>query len=396
MKRKSRNRTARQAGKQEVIRRVKPHNSFQCPLLLSILLGLLVMATAACGGGEQAAAAPTASAPAASTDAVTPAMKELIAAAEAEEQLVSADSGLLGLEGWNALEDAINAKYGISIDLEGASGGPSMSQITAKLLEEHKAGRERASTDIMNASGANHLALAEGGVLLSIDWKKYMPDLRTGEVTDDGTGILIGVAPIVLVYNTDVIKPSDVPKKLEDLTDPKYKGLIAGTPWAGGFAQLAVPHGVDTVTNVLEGMVRSGNLAGLVGSDLDRIASGEFGMLAFLGNNVEPERYKARGAPLEWTDLGGEVNVAFAHYASVPKASGSPNLATLAALFLLTPEGQEIYYEYAEKDSHLRPNTNMSAILTPEIWVESPEGVRDNPQVYKEAYPRFQKLMQGG
>jgi ABC-type Fe3+ transport system substrate-binding protein len=227
-----------------------------------------------------------------------------------------------------------------------------------------------------------------------IDWKKYLPDLKPGEMTKDGTGLLGGVSPIVLVYNTKVIK--DVPKSFNDLANPKYKGLIAATFWGGGFVQMAVPLGADRMIKLLEQMVDNGNLVGSIGSEPDRVASGEFGMLAFLGDNVEPERLKAKGAPVEWTTLGGEMNAAFGSWLSVPKASASPNIAILVALFMLTPDGQKFYFKYNQKDSHLREGTVMSKTVPKGVYLETPDSVVANPQVYKGAYEKIQRLIQRG
>jgi ABC-type Fe3+ transport system substrate-binding protein len=320
------------------------------------------------------------------------AMQKLIEAAKVEKTLevtIAFDD-----RAWNELEALINSKYGIKINLRGMAGAPPMSKVTSKLIEEHKAGRKPASTGLMISNGANHAALAEAGVLMAIDWKKYLPDLKAGEMTKDSTGLLGGVGPIVLVYNTKVIK--DVPKSLDDLANPKYKGLIAATFWGGGFVQMAVPLGAERMMKLVEQMVDNGNLVGSIGSEPDRIASGEFGMLAFLGDNVEPERLKARGAPVEWSTLGGEMNAAFGSWLGVPKASASPNIATLVALFMLTPDGQKFYYKYNQKDSHLREGTVMSKTVPKGVYLETPDSVVANPQVYKGAYEKIQKLIQRG
>ena len=37
---------------------------------------------------------------------------------------------------------------------------------------------------------------------------------------------IFGIEYVALIYNKDLVKPADVPKKYEDLTDPKWKGKI--------------------------------------------------------------------------------------------------------------------------------------------------------------------------
>ena len=327
------------------------------------------------------------------------ALAGLIEAAKAEKQLTMLQGGTYGnTELWEELEAAMNAKYGIKVDLQGTAGGPNMSQVTSRLLQEHKQGRSPASTDIMVASGRNQLKLADAGALMKVDWRKYLPDLDDQEIATGGTGLLAGVGLIVAAYNTDVIKPKDVPRSLEDVTDPKFKGLIAATTYGSGWPQITLNLGAEKVHKVLQTIATNGNLAGNINGDLQRVASGEFGMYLFQGNLVEVENLKAKGAPMDWTDLGGEINAAFLTYVSVPKASRSPNLAQLTALFLMTAEGQAIFFKHTDRDSHYR-GTAMKTYLAKRkatgkpLLLETADVIKNNPQVYRTQNAKYRKLL---
>lgn len=327
------------------------------------------------------------------------ALAGLIEAAKAEKQLTMLQGGTYGnTELWEELEAAMNAKYGIKVDLQGTAGGPNMSQVASRLLQEHKQGRSPASTDIMVASGRNQLKLASAGALMEVDWRKYLPDLDDQEIATSGTGLLAGVGLIVAAYNTDVIKPKDVPQSLEDVTDPKFKGLIAATTYGSGWPQITLNLGAEKVHKVLQTIATNGNLAGNINGDLQRVASGEFGMYLFQGNLVEVENLKAKGAPMDWTDLGGEINAAFLTYVSVPKASRSPNLAQLASLFLMTPEGQAIFFKHTDRDSHYR-GTAMKKYLAQRkatgkpLLLETADVIKNNPQVYRTQNAKYRKLL---
>jgi ABC-type Fe3+ transport system substrate-binding protein len=327
------------------------------------------------------------------------ALAGLIEAAKAEKQLTMLQGGTYGnTELWEELEAAMNAKYGIKVDLQGTAGGPNMSQVASRLLQEHKQGRSPASTDIMVASGRNQLKLASAGALMEVDWRKYLPDLDDQEIATGGTGLLAGVGLIVAAYNTDVIKPKDVPRSLEDVTDPKFKGLIAATTYGSGWPQITLNLGAEKVHKVLQTIATNGNLAGNINGDLQRVASGEFGMYLFQGNLVEVENLKAKGAPMDWTDLGGEINAAFLTYVSVPKASRSPNLAQLASLFLMTPEGQAIFFKHTDRDSHYR-GTAMKKYLAKRkaagkpLMLETADIIKNNPQVYGKQNAKYRKLL---
>ena len=331
--------------------------------------------------------------------ASNPALAEVIKAAQAEKQLTMLQGGRYGdTEFWDEVEAAMNAKYGIKVDLQGTAGGPNMSQVTSRLLQEHKQGRSPASTDIMIASGRNQLKLASAGALMEVDWRKYIPDLRDDEIGTDGSGVLVGIGVIVAAYNTNVVKPKDVPKSLEDITDPKFKGLIAATTYGSGWPQITLNLGAEKVEKVLSTIAANGNLAGNINGDLQRIASGEFGLYLFQGNLVEVEIYKAKGAPMDWTDLGGEINAAFLAYVSVPKASRSPNLALLASVFLMTSEGQAIFFKHTERDSHYR-GTAMKKYLAKRkatgkpLMLETADIIKNNPQIYRTQNAKYRKLL---
>jgi len=328
-----------------------------------------------------------------------PALAELIKAAAAEKELTMLQGGRYGdTEFWDEVEAAMNAKYGINVDLQGTAGGPNMSQVTSRLLQEHKQGRSPASTDIMIASGRNQLKLASAGALMELDWRKYIPDIRDDEIATDGTGALVGIGVIVAAYNPNVIKPADVPKSLEDVTDPKFKGLIAATTYGSGWPQITLNLGAEKVEKVLSTIAANGNLAGNINGDLQRIISGEFGLYLFQGNLVEVEIYKAKGAPIDWTDLGGEINAAFLAYVSVPKASRSPNLALLASVFLMTSEGQKIFFKHTERDSHYR-GTGMKEYLARRkatgkpLMLETADIIKNNPQIYRTQNAKYRKLL---
>ena len=111
-------------------------------------------------------------------------------------------------------------------------------------------------------------------------------------------------------------------------------------------------------------MVCNGNVAGTFrGGQLGRITSGEIPIFAFNGGIVDVEELKAKGAPVERSDLGGELRIGVMEYGGVPKNSRSPNLATLATLYLLTPEGQELYYKHTGNDSPFRKGSRLRQLV---------------------------------
>ena len=78
----------------------------------------------------------------------------------------------------------------------------------------------------------------------------------------DGDWIGIAGRQRVLMYNTDLVKPADLPKSVLDLTDPKYKGKVAVAPSNASFqdfvAALNQIEGKDATNAWLAGMAENG------------------------------------------------------------------------------------------------------------------------------------------
>ena len=332
----------------------------------------------------------------ATAQVIKPTMKELIATAQTERVLTTHQSGRFGNPTlWQDIQAGMKAKYGIDLQLSGSPAAPSMGQMLSVLIDDYKAGRKPARADIFSTGGEQLVQLAEADILEKIDWKKYMPDLTSEEIAMGGASIAVGLAPYTLVYNPQIVK--DPPKSLEDLAQPRYKGKIYVLPYVYGFVQLGMTKGVKPTYELFQKMVCNGNVAGTFrGGQLGRITSGEIPIFAFNGGIVDVEELKAKGAPIERSDLGGEFRVATMEYVGVPKNNRSPNLATLASLFMVSPEGQSIFYKYSAWDSPFREGSRIRKLFPKIDYIETPEKVQANPEVYKKLYPEMVKLVERG
>jgi len=120
-----------------------------------------------------------------------------------------------------AIEPIIEAfarKYGIKADYTRVS----TSRFFATVLAEHQAGKLRA--DVLQAPLPVLEMLKEKEVLASYQSPNATPYPEwTGK--DDKIQIF-GIEYVALIYNKDLVKADDVPKRYEDLTDPKWKEKI--------------------------------------------------------------------------------------------------------------------------------------------------------------------------
>lgn len=114
--------------------------------------------------------------------------------------------------------EAFTQKYGV----KGEYTRVSTSKFLATVLTEHQAGKLMA--DVLQAPLPVLEMLKEKGVLAS-----YQSPEATGYpdwTKKDDKIQIFGIEYVALIYNKDLVKPDDVPKHYEDLTDPKWKEKI--------------------------------------------------------------------------------------------------------------------------------------------------------------------------
>src|SRR6202000_3170672 len=93
-----------------------------------------------------------------------------------------------------------------------------------RAVREHAAGRFDA--DIAETAGPDMEAMAREKVLQKIV-TPVSKELIPQATMPSGDWIATRLSMFVAGYNTDIIKPADVPKTYEDLLNPKYKGKLA-------------------------------------------------------------------------------------------------------------------------------------------------------------------------
>ncbi|MGH7927324.1 MAG: ABC transporter substrate-binding protein, partial [Candidatus Binatia bacterium] len=116
------------------------------------------------------------------------------------------------------IAEAFQKKTGLTVEYFRASATKAME----RALAEQRAGK--ALFDVMvNNSGAIEIMKKEGL------FAKYISPAASAfpkEEIDPMVGPAYRHTPIGIIYNTSAIKPSDAPKSLEDLLNPKYRGKV--------------------------------------------------------------------------------------------------------------------------------------------------------------------------
>ncbi|MEN9938719.1 MAG: hypothetical protein RLZZ387_5298 [Chloroflexota bacterium] len=323
-----------------------------------VLLALLtlVLALAACGSPAAPAAEPTA-APAAEPTAA-PAEPTAAPTAEAAAEPTTAVSAETSASGElvvytsrsealfkPVLEEFGKAYPNVTVTMLSGSNG----ELAAKLLEEK--GNPKADV-LVNSDQLTMLSLASEGVFAPND-SPAVVSVPEDYRADDGSWVSLTLRPRVIMYNTDLVTPEELPATMMDLADPKWKGQIGAADSRSGamLAQLAVMRqelGEDQMKAFVEGLVA--NETQWFGSHTDvrkAVGAGEFklGLVYHYYYHLS----KAEGAPvgIVYPDQGDGQMGLVVNSTNAGIISGAPNaeLAKLFVDFMLSPEGQKVYAE---------------------------------------------------
>jgi len=98
----------------------------------------------------------------------------------------------------------------------------STSKFLATVLTEHQAGKLIA--DVLQSPLPIMELLKEKGVLAS--YQSPAASSYPEWTRKDDKIQIFGIEYVALIYNKELVKPEDAPKKYEDLTDPKWQGKI--------------------------------------------------------------------------------------------------------------------------------------------------------------------------
>jgi iron(III) transport system substrate-binding protein len=322
-------------------------------------------------------------------------LPQLIDGAKKEGSLVlSWGTGTMGgIEGVQTIEKSFNKTYGLNLQFK-FTPGPAMPQFASRIIQEAKAGQP-SSSDLFVGS-ENHVARMS---LKSVDWSKAFSHITAPMIDFDNRVLIVTSRTPGFTYNSKVVTGNEVPQRVEDVLNPKWKGKIASTPYAASFDRLSMIWGEEKTTAFLQKFVKQ--VSGLIrcGED-ERIASGEFAMLVFNCDLAAPQEAKEKGGPVDG-QVFRDAGILSYWYVTVPTNARNPNAATLLAAFLLSREGQDILYKTERSSSHLVKGTQMSQFVAEQekrgvkFVSYSVSEVMKNAEEHSRIRQKFQKILAG-
>jgi ABC-type Fe3+ transport system substrate-binding protein len=333
------------------------------------------------------------------------AIAELIKAAKNEPTL-RAQWGADTLDGGPGLQKivaAMNKKYGLNIQ-PSFTPGANMQGMMGKITRELAAGQP-ASSDVYFGNSQSMLQAMDAKSLKSTEWNSLLERPMQKEAGFDpivpgNIGIAMASTLVGAIYNSNLVKGNDIPRKLEDLMNPKWKGKIASTPYAAGFREFAMPEllGKEKVIDFVKKY--SKHIGGLIRcGEMDRITSGEFLILGLACGDQEVNMALRKNIPLGYAIMD-DATLSHTRYAGIPKNSRAPNTAALFIAFLHTVEGQKLMWDIDGLDFHLYSESNQKKKLDAakakgaKVVISSPQWLNIHKN-YSATQTELEKILRG-
>ena len=230
-------------------------------------------------------------------------------------------------------------------------------QKTAKIVQESMAGGPTA--DVLLNDAAVLQSLFDRGLLLETDWGAL--GVATSPVMTPTPYIISGITSFDgVIYNTDLVKETDVPRSWDDVVDPKWKGHTGHWMRAAMLVKLTASLGEAKVRDLV------GRLAALKPRLFDglfplaqAVGAGEISLA--LTSYDTAVLVAAKGAPVKMVELDPTPMSLIC--GGIPKYGRSPNTARLFLSWLVTTEGAITFENMTKRGNYFVAGTETSKLL---------------------------------
>jgi len=255
------------------------------------------------------------------------------------------------------------AKYGVKVSIWRAG--------TDKVLQRTlaEAAARKYDVDAIHFGSPEMEALSREKILQAVSSPLHK-ELQPGSVPAHREWAATLLSVWVQVYNTNLIKKSDLPGTYGDLLDPKWKGKLGieakNQDW---FASVVdVMGGGDKGLKFFRDLVAQNGISARTGHTLlnNMVIAGEV-PLALTVYNYMPEQAKKKGAPIDWFAL--EPAVARSNAVGVARRAPHPNAALLFYEYMLGDAQQHLVaMDYVPSNTHApSPLKNVKILQTDPI-----------------------------
>ena len=264
----------------------------------------------------------------------------------------------------------------------------SQTNILQRLIGETRGGRFE--FDVVETNAPQLEALAREKLLQKID-SPYVGDVLLpetlpahGEWTPDRLNLL------VYAYNTNAVKPAELPKAWADLLEPKWKRRIGmeatNVEWFAALVEaMGEQAGLELFRRIGDNgvAVRTGHT-----HSTGRVIAGEIPMFFGVFSH-DVDRMKVKGAPVDWFVLPPAIVVPSA--VAVSRRAPHPHAAALFYDYMLT-DGQRLYTEVHRVPANKNYDTHVRRLVRdgrPIKVVNSQEAIDD----YEKWHALYKRLI---
>ena len=247
------------------------------------------------------------------------ALDELLAAVRKEGQIDFHAPSTLTPPGAQALAEAFNRKYNLTIKFRFHPTGGMGTDVT-KVVTRSAAGIAP-EWDVMVVTDAHHATLWLRKLQQPFDYSKLGVDRNV--IYFDNGAVSLANQFALPAYNTKLLSAKDAPKRWEDLLDPKWKGGKLGVTVATHhLARLAADWGEERTTKYVRDLARQEPSIGPLGTVYTRLQLGEVVLAAGLPDSFIHQAKKT-GAPIAFAEDVQPV-ISPAYHAAVLKNASHP------------------------------------------------------------------------
>jgi len=284
--------------------------------------------------------------------AISQSLDDLITAAKKEGVIEFHGPSTLTPQGAQALIQAFNKKYGLNIRLN-YHPSSNMTGDVAKVIGRAASGITP-EWDVMAVTDSHHGSLWLKRLHKAFDYKKLGVDPQV--IHYDSGAVSFANQIILPAYNKNILPAKDVPKRWEDLLDPRWKGRIGVPHSLHHFARLAAgPWGEEKATQFVRKLAELQPFLGKPAEMYTRLQLGEIDIVSNIQDSFIHQAQR-KGAPLEQA-LGLEPVPSPAYNVGVLKGAPNPNVAHLFTAFMSSPDVQDIWEKYSGHTSAFIPGT---------------------------------------
>jgi iron(III) transport system substrate-binding protein len=250
------------------------------------------------------------------------------------------------------ITEAFEKRTGIKVQLWRASS----EKVLQRGVTEARGGRFAA--DIFETNGPEMEALYREKLLEEF-YSPHFTDLPAAAFPRHRHWVADRFNFFTIGYNTNLVKPEEVPRSYQDLLLPRWAGKVglegSDVDWFGSMVKyMGEAKGLDFFRNLAatRPQIRTGHTL-----MAELLASGEFPIAATIYNH-NVERLVVKGAPVRWKAI--EPTFGRPNAIGVARRAQHPYAALAFCDFMLSREGQQILKQRNRVPASLSVETNLN------------------------------------